>query len=80
LAYYDGSQPLYTHLRTSMLAYDYINLLSMLLRFTSEQAVRVATDSIYVLKSALCKLEGVETYVTPRLCHGCDPKVCYSCL
>ena len=30
LMYYDGSQPQYTHLRASMLAYAHINLLSML--------------------------------------------------
>ena len=48
LTYYDGSQPQYTHLRASMLAYANINLLSMLSRFTPDEAVRVATDSIYV--------------------------------
>ena len=40
LNYYDGSQPQYTHLRASMLAYAHINLLSMLSRFTPYQAVR----------------------------------------
>ena len=54
--YYDGSQPQYTHLRASMLAYAHINLLSMLSRFDPEEAVRVATDSIYVQKTALSKL------------------------
>ncbi len=48
LTYYDGSQPQYAHLRASMLAYAHLNLLSMLLRFQSEEVVRVATDSIYV--------------------------------
>ena len=62
LTYYDGSQPQYTHLRASMLAYAHINLLSMLSRFTPDEAVRVATDSIYVRKSALKRLEGVEAF------------------
>ena len=63
LNYYDGSQPQYTHLRASMLAYAHINLLSMLSRFTPYEAVRVATDSIYVRKSALKRLEGVEAFM-----------------
>ncbi|MEW8688028.1 MAG: hypothetical protein AB2556_19630, partial [Candidatus Thiodiazotropha sp.] len=62
LTYYDGSQPHYTHLRASMLAYAHINLINMLSRFEPDEAVRVATDSIYVKKTALCKLEGVGTY------------------
>ncbi|MEW8688313.1 MAG: hypothetical protein AB2556_21080, partial [Candidatus Thiodiazotropha sp.] len=32
LTYYDGSQPQFTHLRASMLAYAHINLLSMIQR------------------------------------------------
>ena len=63
LTYYDGSQPQYTHLNASMLAYAYINLLSMLSRFTPDEAVRMATDSIYVRKSALKRLEGVEAFM-----------------
>ena len=63
LTYYDGSQPQYTHLRASMLAYAHINLLSMLSRFTPDEAVRVATDSIYVRKSALKRLKGVEAFI-----------------
>ncbi|KAK3796753.1 hypothetical protein RRG08_045761 [Elysia crispata] len=65
LTYYDGSQPQFAHLRASMLAYAHINLLEMLRRFTPNEAVRVATDSIYVKKTALRsnKLEGVEAYV-----------------
>ena len=63
LTYYDGSQPQYTHLRASMLAFAHINLLEMLRRFTPEEAVRVATDSIYVQKSALHKLSGVGAFV-----------------
>ncbi|MEW8686688.1 MAG: hypothetical protein AB2556_12815, partial [Candidatus Thiodiazotropha sp.] len=50
------------HLRASMLAYAHINLLSMLRRFEPEKAVRVATDSLYIRKTALHKLEGVGTY------------------
>ncbi|MEW8689289.1 MAG: hypothetical protein AB2556_25995 [Candidatus Thiodiazotropha sp.] len=33
LTYYDGTQLQFTHLRTSMLAYAHINLLTMLRRF-----------------------------------------------
>ena len=50
-----------------MLAYAHINLLSMLSRFEPE-VVRVATDSIYIGKSALKKLEVVEAY-KPHLMH-----------
>ena len=46
-----------------MLADAHINLLSMLSRFTQDEAVRVATDSIYVRKSALKRLEGVEAFI-----------------
>ena len=63
ITYYDGSQPQYTHLRATMLAYAHINLLSMLSRFIPDEAVRVATDSIYVRKSALKRLEGVEAFI-----------------
>ena len=63
LTYYAGSQPQFTHLRASMLAYAHINLLSMLSRFTPGEAVRVATDSIYVRKSALKRLERVEVFI-----------------
>ena len=63
LNYYDGSQPQYTHLSASMLAYTHTNLLSMRSRFTPDEAVRVATDSIYVRKSALKRLEGVEAFI-----------------
>ena len=63
LRYFDGSQPQYIHLRASMLAYAQINLLTMLSRFTPNEAVRVATDIIYVRKSALKRLEGVEAFI-----------------
>ena len=46
-----------------MLAYAYINLLSMLSRFTPDKAVRVATDIIYARTSALKRLEGVEAFI-----------------
>ena len=72
LTYDDGSQPQYTHLRASMLAYAHINLLSMLSRFTPDEAVQVAIDSIYVRKSALKRLEGVEAFIPIKKCD-CIP-------
>ena len=75
--YYDGSQPQYTHLRASMLAYAHSNLLSMLSRFTPTEAVRVATDSIYVRKSALKRVEGIEAFIPMK---KCDCRVCVPCL
>lgn len=50
-----------------MLGYAHINLLSMLVRFEPEEVVGVATDSLYVQKRALHKLEGVKTY-SPPIC------------
>jgi hypothetical protein len=61
-----------------MLAYAHINLVSMLQHFAPEEAVRVATDSIYVQKTVLHKLEGVEAYVAPRL-YDCGDSLCASC-
>ena len=58
-----------------MLAYAHINLLSMLERFEPVDAVRIATDSIYVRKSALHKLEGVKAYVAPKRCD-CGEVAC----
>ena len=75
LTYYDWSQPQYTHLRVSMLAYAHINLLSMLSRFTPDEAVRVATDSIYVRKSVLKGLEGVEAFMPMKKCD-CSGVMC----
>ena len=46
-----------------MLAYAHINLLLMLSRFKPDEAVRVATDSIYVRKSALKRFEGVDAFI-----------------
>ena len=79
LTYYDGSQPQYTHLRASMLAYAYINLLSMLQRFSADEAVRVANDSIYIKKAALHKLKGVTVYVAKTACDY-NQDMCISCL
>ena len=79
LTYYDGSQPQYAHLRASALAYALINFLIMLSRFRPEEAVRVATDSIYLTKAALHKLNGVEAYVAPVQCD-CGEDMCVSCL
>ena len=62
-----------------MLAYAHINLLSMLQRFKPDEAVRVATDSLYVRKSALHKLEGVKAYVAPKRCD-CGEVMCVLCL
>ncbi|MEW8689292.1 MAG: hypothetical protein AB2556_26010, partial [Candidatus Thiodiazotropha sp.] len=70
LTYYDGSQPQFTHLRASMLAYAHINLLSMLQRFELNDVVRVATDSLYIRKTALHRLHGVESYVSRRICNS----------
>ncbi|MEW8689370.1 MAG: hypothetical protein AB2556_26400 [Candidatus Thiodiazotropha sp.] len=68
LTYYDGSQPQFTHLRASILAYAHINLLSMQQRFEPDDVVKVATDSLYIRKMALHRLDGVESYVAPRIC------------
>ena len=77
LTYYDWSQPQYTHLRASMLAYARINVPSMLSRFTPDEAVRVATDSIYVRKSALKRLEEVEAFIPMKKCDcRCAFPVC----
>ncbi|CAG8497112.1 15972_t:CDS:2 [Cetraspora pellucida] len=62
LTYYKGHQPQYTHLRASMLAYAHINLLEMLRRFDPNEVVRIATDSIYVRKDALYKIENIPAF------------------
>ena len=79
LTYYDGSQPQYAHLRASALAYAHINFLSMLSRFTPGEVVRVATDSIYVQKLALRKLQGVEAFVPPDVHPGGYCRACHIC-
>ncbi|MEW8689080.1 MAG: hypothetical protein AB2556_24940 [Candidatus Thiodiazotropha sp.] len=50
-----------------MLAYAHINLLSMLQRFEPDDVVRVATDSLYIRKTALYRLDGIESYVAFRI-------------
>ncbi|RHZ51156.1 hypothetical protein Glove_482g26 [Diversispora epigaea] len=62
LTYYEGHQPQYTHLRASMLAYAHINLLEMLRRFQPNEVVRITTDSIYVRKEALYKIENIPAF------------------
>ena len=79
LRYYDGSQPQYAHLRASMLAYAHINLLEILCRFTPEEDVCVATNSLYLKKTALYKLEGVDAFVSPEACT-CGEDVCLNCI
>ena len=79
VTYYDGSQPQYTHLRASMLAYAHINLLEMLRRFGPGEVVRVATDIIYVKKKAKANLKGVQAYVAPNTCSFGEEH-CGSCL
>ena len=79
LTYYDGSQPQYTHLRASMLAYAHINLLSMLQRFDQDEAVRVATDSLYIKKTSLHKLTDIKAFVPIETCK-CGDDLCISCL
>ncbi|CAG8710488.1 13884_t:CDS:10, partial [Racocetra persica] len=56
-------------------SYAYINLLEMLRRFDPNEVVRIATDSIYVQKEALYKIENipaffkqVEVKLDPNLC------------
>lgn len=61
--FYDSTQPQYLHLRASMLGYAHINLITVLKRFEPDEVVRVATDSLYVRKSALHRLDGVDAYV-----------------
>lgn len=55
-------------LRVRMLVYAHINLVTMLVKFDVAEAIRVDTDSIYIQKTGLYRLEGVEAYVAPRLC------------
>ncbi|MEW8689144.1 MAG: hypothetical protein AB2556_25260, partial [Candidatus Thiodiazotropha sp.] len=79
LSYYDGSKPQFIHLRASMLAYAHINLLTMLLRYTPDDAMRVATDSLYIGKTDLHKLGWVESYIAPRICDSGE-FMCVDCL
>ena len=63
ICYESSAQPQYLNLRASMLGYAHINLMTMLKRFEQDEPVGVATDSLYVRKSALHRLDGVDTYV-----------------
>lgn len=49
-----------------MLVYEHINLLTMHSRFASKEVVQLATDSIYIRKSALKKLQWVATFVAKK--------------
>ena len=69
----------YSHLRASMMTSAHINLLSMLSRFEPEEVTRLATVSIYIQKTALQKLEGIEAYVARKTCV-CGGKWCVSCI
>ncbi|MEW8689342.1 MAG: hypothetical protein AB2556_26260, partial [Candidatus Thiodiazotropha sp.] len=53
---------------------------SMLSRFTPDEAVRVATDSIYIQKTALHKLEEVEAYVASKRCNWWGGGGCFLCM
>ena len=45
-----------------MLVYAHINLLEMLRRFGPNEVVRIATDSIYIRRDALYKIENVSAF------------------
>ena len=72
LTYYDGSQPQFTHLRASMLAYAHIKLLSMLQRFEPDEGVRCS-------KICAPQARGVKAYVAPKSCD-CGEVMCVLCL
>ncbi|CAG8844037.1 31293_t:CDS:2, partial [Gigaspora margarita] len=74
LTYYKGYQSQYTHLRASILAYAHINLLEMLRRFEPNKVIRIATDSIYVRKEALYKIENVPAFFKQEKAK--DPDLC----
>ncbi|CAG8540346.1 6580_t:CDS:10, partial [Cetraspora pellucida] len=75
LTYYEGHQPQYIYLQTSMLAYAHINLLEMLWRFDPNEVVRIATDSIYVRKEALYKIENISAFFEQVEVKS-DPNLC----
>jgi len=74
LTYYEGHQPQYMHLRASMLAYAHINLLEMIQRFKPNEIVRIATDSLYIRKKVLYKIEKISAYFKQE---EIEPKLCY---
>ncbi|KAF0413852.1 hypothetical protein F8M41_007715 [Gigaspora margarita] len=78
LTYFEGHQPQCTHLRASMLAYAHINLLEMLRRFDPNEVVRIATDSIYVRKEALYKIENIPVFFNQVEVKS-DPNLCSHC-
>jgi len=49
------------------------------LNLRTEEAVRVATDSVYIQKTALHKLEGVEAHMASNTCV-CGGEWCVRCL
>ncbi|MEW8689023.1 MAG: hypothetical protein AB2556_24655 [Candidatus Thiodiazotropha sp.] len=63
-----------------MLAYAHTNLLSMLSRFTPDDTVRVATHSLCIRKTALHRVDGVESYVAPRICDCEATLMCAACM
>ncbi|CAG8804042.1 5353_t:CDS:2, partial [Racocetra persica] len=75
LTYYERHQPQYIHLRASMLAYAHINLLEMLQRFDPNKVVRIATDSIYIRKEALYKIENIPAFFKQVEVKS-DPNLC----
>ncbi|RHZ71197.1 hypothetical protein Glove_261g44 [Diversispora epigaea] len=74
LTYYEEHQPQYTHLRASMLAYVHINLLEMFRRFEPNEVIRIATDSIYIRKETLYKIENIPVFFKQE--NAKDPELC----
>ncbi|CAG8855699.1 37690_t:CDS:2, partial [Gigaspora margarita] len=58
----------------SILAYAHINLLEMLQRFEPNEVVRIATNSIYIRKEALYKIENVPAFFKQEKTK--DPDLC----
>jgi len=70
LTCYDSTELQYLHLMASILGYAHINLITMLKRFEPDEVVRVATDSLYIQKSALHSLDSVKANVPPSKDKG----------
>lgn len=62
VSFYATPRGQYHHLRASMLAYEHINLLSMLQRFDVNEIPHVATDSIYLTQESLDKIRDCPLY------------------
>lgn len=62
-----------------MLAYAHINLLAILSGFSQDEAVRVATDSLYIKGTAVHKLSRIHAFVGKQVCQ-CGDDMCISCL